>query len=67
MNEAKKLLLDCSEECFKIEGLTPGRYEGTMRGTDPCLPKESIAMYLDSMRDSSAWYYSFAVPNKAAA
>ena len=56
-----------SEECFKIEGLTHGPYEGTMRGNDPCLPRDSVVKYVDSIRDSAAWYYSFAVPNKEAA
>ena len=38
-----------------------------MRGNDPCLPRESVVKFVDSMRDSAAWYYAFAVPNKEAA
>jgi hypothetical protein len=66
-HEASLILPKSSLVCFKIEGATPGPYEGTMRGSDPCLPQESLSRYVDSVRDNAARYYAFAVPNQAAA
>jgi hypothetical protein len=66
MHEASLILPKSSLVCFKIEGATPGPYEGTMRGSDPCLPRDSLARYVDSVRDNAARYYAFAVPNQAA-
>lgn len=66
-HEASLILPKSSKVCYKIEGATPGPYEGTMRGSDPCLPKDSISRYVDSVRDNAARYYAFAVPNQAAA
>ena len=46
------------------EGLTPGTYEGTMRGSDPTI-SESLRLFWDSQRDRAAQIYAFAVPNHA--
>lgn len=46
------------------EGLTPGKYEGTMRGSDPTI-SESLRVFWDSQRDRAAQIYAFAVPNHA--
>lgn len=46
------------------EGLTPGKYEGTMRGSDPTI-SESMRLYWDSQRDRAAQIYAFAVPSNA--
>lgn len=48
--EASLILPKSSQTAFKVEGNPPGVYEGTMRGSDPCLPK-SVMRYLDSVRD----------------
>lgn len=60
------MLKRCSEACFNLEGANPGPYEGTMRGSDPCLPPQ-IRAYMDGVRDDAARYYAFAVPTKDAA
>ena len=65
--EAKRILPKSSELCFALEGTPAGTYEGTMRGSDPCLPKQSIVKYIDSVRDNAARYYAFAVPTLQAA
>ena len=50
-------LKECKEiDLAKIiprEELTPGKYEGTMRGNDP-LVNESLRKFWDSMRDRAA-------------
>jgi hypothetical protein len=64
--EASLILPLVSDLCFSTEGTPSGQYEGTMRGSDPCLPK-NIVRYMDSVRDDAARYYAFAVPTKKAA
>ena len=64
--EASLFLRERAKKCFETEGSPPGQYEGTMRGSDPCLPA-SIKKYMDSVRDDAARYYAFAVPTQAAA
>ena len=46
--------------------LTPGKYEGTMRGNDP-LVTDILRTFWDSMRDRVAQIWAFAVPNQEAA
>lgn len=62
------------DECKKIDlcsliprdQLTPGKYEGTMRGNDP-LVTDALRTFWDSMRDRAAQIWAFAVPNREAA
>lgn len=48
-----------------VEGATPGKYEGTMRGADP-IACDTIRLFWDACRDRVAAWSAFACPDAGA-